>query len=241
MNKERRNARAIGYIRVSTHEQAMSGLSLESQRKKIEAQAEVSDLELIEIIEDAGQSASSLKRPGMERLLEILDNGEVDMVVIAKLDRLTRSIKDLADLLERLGKSRRFDGGKGIDLISSGESLDTSTATGRLVINIMASVSQWEREIIAERTSQAIQELKAQDKYTGGRADYGYTVDEDGSLIENPLEQEVLALVREKRDREKASWAMIARFLDSQGKKTRTGGKFSRQGIYQMAQKAGIE
>lgn len=115
MDKERANVRAVGYVRVSTHAQAISGLSLEAQRKKV-AQAEVSDLDLIEVIEDAGQSASSLKRPGMEQLLGMLDNHEVDVIVVAKLDRLTRAIRDLANLLEKLGKTRRSDGEKGIDL-----------------------------------------------------------------------------------------------------------------------------
>lgn len=104
----------------------------------------------------------------------------------------------------------------------------------------MASVSHWEREVIAERTTQALQELKAQGNTTGA-ANYGYMVDENGYLTENPLEQEVLAMVREVREREQASWALIAFNLDRKGKKNRTGDRFSRHGICQMVQKAGIE
>ena len=92
--------KAVGYIRVSTTEQADSGLGLTAQRRKVEAQAEISDLELVEVIEDAGYSAKNLKRPGMDRLLALVDKGEVDVVIIAKLDRLSRS--DIGDEMPAL-------------------------------------------------------------------------------------------------------------------------------------------
>ncbi len=84
----------------------------------------------------------------MERLLALVDARKVDTVIIAKLDRLTRSVKDLALLLERFTR-------RGVALVSVAESLDTNTAAGRLVLNIMVSVSQWEREAIGERTRDA--------------------------------------------------------------------------------------
>src|SRR6202023_2928813 len=84
-----------------------------------------------------GESAKDLKRPGMERLLTLVDDRKVDTVIIAKLDRLTRSVKDLAELLERFQR-------RGVSLVSVAESLDTGSAAGRLVINIMTGVSQWE-------------------------------------------------------------------------------------------------
>ena len=118
--EERRQA--VGYIRVSTSEQASSGLSLEAQRRKVNAQAELSDLTLIGVLEDAGESACTLKRPAMTELLARIDSGQVDAVIIGKLDRLTRSVKDLSILLERMKKARRADGGKGVDLISTAES-----------------------------------------------------------------------------------------------------------------------
>jgi site-specific DNA recombinase len=136
--------KGIGYLRVSTEGQAEKGVSLESQEKKIRAMAEVQGAELIEIISDGGESAKSLARPGMARLLALVDAGKVDTVIIAKLDRLTRSVKDLAELLERFER-------KNVSLVSVAESLDTRTAAGRLVLNVMASVSQWERETIGER------------------------------------------------------------------------------------------
>src|SRR6266481_4734565 len=93
--------RAIGYVRVSTDKQADHGVSLEAQEAKIRAMAVVQGAEIIELIVDGGESAKNLDRPGMERLLTLVDQGKAQTVIIAKLDRLTRSVKDLAELLER--------------------------------------------------------------------------------------------------------------------------------------------
>jgi DNA invertase Pin-like site-specific DNA recombinase len=95
----------------------------------------VQGAELAAVIVDAGESAKSLNRPGMARLLSLLDAGAVDTVIISKLDRLTRSVKDLAELLERFNRH-------GVSLVSVAESLDTGTAAGRLVLNIMTAVSR---------------------------------------------------------------------------------------------------
>jgi site-specific DNA recombinase len=146
--------RAIGYARVSTDKQADSGVSLEAQQEKIRAMAVVQGAALLDVIVDAGESAKTLDRPGMERLLALVDARKVDTVIIAKLDRLTRSVKDLALLLEHFTR-------RGVGLVSVAESLDTNTAAGRLVLNIMVSVSQWEREAIGERTRDAMARMKA--------------------------------------------------------------------------------
>src|SRR5436190_12532174 len=106
--------------------------------------AVVQGADLVDVIIDAGESAKSLQRPGMVQLLALVDAGAVDTVIIAKLDRLTRSVADLAELV------KRFERG-GVSLVSVADSLDTRSAAGRLVLNIMVSVSQWEREAIAVR------------------------------------------------------------------------------------------
>ena len=150
----------IGYSRVSTAEQANEGVSLEMQAKKIEAYCLVKDWQLSAVITEAGQSAKSLNRPGMARLLAMVDAGEVSTVIVYKLDRLTRSVADLDRLVKVFEK-------KNVALVSLQESLDATTATGRLMMNLLASVSQWEREVIGERTKDALQELKAQGKKLG--------------------------------------------------------------------------
>src|SRR6202011_3931285 len=141
--------RAIGYVRVSTDKQAEQGVSLEAQSEKIRAMALVHDTNLLDIIVDGGESAKSLQRPGMTRLLAMVDARQVEAVIVAKLDRLTASVKDRCELLERFER-------RDVALISVAESLDTGSAAGRLVINIMTAVSQWEREVIRTHARRAL-------------------------------------------------------------------------------------
>ena len=101
---------AIGYVRVSTDRQAEQGVSLEAQEAKIRAMATVQGTELLDVIVDGGESAKSLKRPGVERLLAVVNSGKVQAVIIAKLDRLTRSVKDLSSgRAIRRAEARRGD------------------------------------------------------------------------------------------------------------------------------------
>ena len=187
--------KAIAYTRVSTSEQAISDLSLEAQRHEVIIQAKLSDVTIVQVLTDKDESASTLNRPVMSELLTHIDSGRIDAVIISKLDRLTRRIKDFKSLLQRMKKAKRAGGGKGVDLISSAESLDTGSDTGQIVINIMDSVSQWDREVIGERTSAILQDLKAQGKSTGN-PNYGFEAGEDGKLIENEQEQAVPAARR---------------------------------------------
>jgi site-specific DNA recombinase len=206
----------VGYVRVSTEGQAERGVSLDAQAEKIRAMATVHDVELIDVIVDGGESGKSLSRPGIERLLGMVDRREVQIVIIAKLDRLTRSVRDLAELLERFQR-------RGVALVSVGESLDTGSAAGRLVLNVMASVSQWEREAIGERTRDALRHKRAQG-LRAGNVPFGYSLAEDGqTLITDHSEQGTLQTIRSLRASGK-SMVNIANHLNRQGVVTRAGG-----------------
>lgn len=212
---------AVGYVRVSTEKQADRGVSLEAQAEKIRAMAVVHGVELADVIVDAGESAKSIDRPGMERLLSMVDAGKVRIVIIAKLDRLTRSVKDLAELLERFQR-------KGVSLVSVAESLDTGSAAGRLVLNIMTAVSQWEREAIGERTATALQHKKAH-RMVYSRTPYGYERD-GGSLVPVEGEQTVISRMRLYRAN---GWTFrkIADVLNEETVPTKRGGKWFAQTV----------
>lgn len=154
--------RVIGYIRVSTDEQALSGLGLDAQQSAIETEVERRGWELVGVVSDAAVSAkrSPADRPGFSEVLEALQSGTVDAVVVSKLDRLTRSLSDFAGLLDR---SVSEDWG----VVALDVDVDTTTATGRLVAHVMASVSEWERGVISERTKAALGELKAKGRRLG--------------------------------------------------------------------------
>jgi len=150
--------RAVLYIRASTTEQA---ITLDDQERRLLAYAEALGLRVVTICTDAGVSARDLDRPALQRALALLESGEADTLVVTKLDRLTRSVRDLAELCDRY-----FPEG-GASLVSLGESVDTHSASGRLVIKVLACVSEWEREVISERTKSALAELKRQGKRLG--------------------------------------------------------------------------
>ena len=213
--------KAVGYTRVATDKQADKGVSLDAQLEKIKAMAVVQGAGVLDIITDAGESAKSLDRPGMVRLLALVDAGEVQVVIIAKLDRLTRSVKDLADLLERFQK-------RGVSLVSVAESLDTGSAAGRLVLNIMTAVSQWEREAIGERTATALQHKTAH-RQVYSHLPYGFRRDGE-TLVQMAEEQAVITRIRLMREN-RCSLRRIADTLNTDGVPTKQGNRWFAQTV----------
>jgi DNA invertase Pin-like site-specific DNA recombinase len=140
--------RAIGYTRVSTGEQSESGLGLAAQEMTIRRAVEYKGWTLIDVVRDGGSSGKDLARPALRQALERLAAREADALVVAKLDRLTRSTVDLLGLLE-------WSDACGISLIALDLDLDTSTANGKLMASILGSVVEWERSVIALRTREA--------------------------------------------------------------------------------------
>ena len=143
--------RVIGYCQVSTCSQADSGLGMDAQRASILAECDRKGWSLVEMVEDAGFSAKDLNRPGMVHALELLQSGQAGALVVAKLDRATRSVIDASNLLAQ-GKS------EGWALVALDLGLDPTTPTGELVATIMAGVGQWERRAIGARTREARRE-----------------------------------------------------------------------------------
>jgi site-specific DNA recombinase len=226
--------KVLGYVRVSTDEQATAGVSLEAQRAKLEAYAGLYDLELVEVIADAGVSAKSFDRPGLQRALSLLRKGKVQGLLVAKLDRLTRSMRDLGALVEgELVKGKWA-------LLSVAEQLDTRTASGRLVLNILGSVATWEREIIAERTTEALSHKRSMGERTGLYAPYGYRVAVDGKVLEaDAAEQAMLATIREARERGLSQRAIVAE-LAQKGFTTRKGTALSLMQVQRIMCQAAI-
>jgi len=224
--------KAIGYARVSTDRQAERGVSLEAQTEKIRAMALVHDAELLDIIVDGGESAKSLNRPGMQRLLTLVDSGEVKTVIVAKLDRLTRSVKDLCELLDRFER-------RGVALVSVAESLDTGSAAGRLVLNIMTAVSQWEREAIGERTRDALGHKRSQRERVGNIA-FGYRLAPDGVHVEpDAVEQAAIGTIRKLRASGR-TLRQIAADLNEEGRRTRRGSEWRLESVARVVQSTSL-
>lgn len=140
----------LGYVRVSTSEQAQRGVGLDAQRSAIRAECERRGWVLADVLEDAGASGRSIAgRAGLQAALERLEDGEADALVVSKLDRLSRSLLDFAALMER---SRR----KGWALVALDLGVDTSTPSGEAMANVLATFAQLERRLIGQRTREAL-------------------------------------------------------------------------------------
>jgi DNA invertase Pin-like site-specific DNA recombinase len=142
--------RVIGYVRVSTDEQHASGAGVSAQRAAIKSECERRGWELLRIIgEDSGASSATLERAGLQRALNELDRGNADVLVIAKLDRLSRSVAQGAQVMDRAKR-------KGWSLVALDFGLDTTTPAGEMVANVILSTAQYERRLIGQRTKDAL-------------------------------------------------------------------------------------
>ena len=139
----------VGYVRVSTEDQADSGLGLASQRAAIQAECSRRDWSLIAIREDAGISGKKLDRPGLALALDDVRQGRATGIVVAKLDRLSRSLVDFAGLMA-LAQD------EGWNLVALDLGIDLSSPAGEFMAGVMASAAQWERRIIGQRTRDAL-------------------------------------------------------------------------------------
>jgi DNA invertase Pin-like site-specific DNA recombinase len=144
----------IGYVRVSTEEQSTSGAGLAAQRTAIEAECLHRGWHLVEVIEDAGYSAKDLKRPGVQVALETLQQGDAGALVVAKLDRLSRSMLDFTTVMATATK-------QGWALVALDCAVDTSTPAGEAMANVLATFAQFERRLIGQRTREALAAKRA--------------------------------------------------------------------------------
>ncbi len=224
--------RVIGYTRVSTLEQASEGYSLAAQEAKLRSYAELYDLELVAIETDAGQSGKSLDRPGLQAALDALRSGAADAILVGKLDRLTRSVADMAQLIDE------FFGEKApskATLFSVADQIDTRTAGGRLVLNVLVSVAQWERETIAERTKSALDHKKTIGEHVGAKP-FGFEIN-GTHLVALEAEQQAISLILDLRDRGQ-TLREIAAELTHRGIVTKRGGRWHIQTVKNILARA---
>ncbi|MHB2018811.1 MAG: recombinase family protein [Candidatus Xenobia bacterium] len=213
--------KVIGYARVSTEEQATHGVSLAAQVEKLRGYAQLYELELVDVVEDAGFSGKSLQRPGLQRVLEQLRIGAAEGLLVAKLDRLTRSVSDMATLI---GEYFGTDAKAGAKLLSVADQVDTRTAAGILVLNVLTAVAQWERQAIGERTKAALQHLKAQGIRLGAP----------------PLEDEaVIGRVVELR-LAGHTLRQIATTMEAEGRQTLRGGRWAAETARKILVRRGV-
>jgi site-specific DNA recombinase len=213
--------KAGAYIRVSTDEQAESGYSLQLQQERITAQITAKGWHLHKIYEDAGQSGGKLERPALQEMLSDIEAGNIQAVVIYKLDRLSRKQRDTMYLIEDVFLKQN------IELVSISESLDTSSPTGRAMIGMLSVFAQLERDTITERLSGGRKQKAKGGGYAGGNAAIGYSRERGAKeLLIDSEKIETVKKVFELREKSKMTLQEIAEYLNQAGHTTKEGAQF---------------
>jgi DNA invertase Pin-like site-specific DNA recombinase len=192
---------AVAYLRVSTEEQAVSGLGMAAQEAAVRAECVRRGLPLLALYADPGVSAKNLDRPGLREALAVLDAGEASVLVVAKLDRLTRSVHDATGLM--LAAERA-----GWGLVALDVAVDTTTPQGAAMAQVLAVFAELERRLIGERTRVALAALRAQ----------GMTLGRPRTMT-NDVRQRIVSAHTSG-----SSFSQIARELTAEGVPTSQGG-----------------
>ena len=209
------------YCRVSTEEQANEGFSINAQKDKLTKYAESNDWDIVDYYIDDGISGKNLTdRIEVSRLIEDVKKGKINNVLIYKLDRLTRSVRDLIYLIELFEKhSCTFN--------SQTEKIDTSNAVGRMFVKIIGIFAEFERENLAERVSFGYEQKTREGNYTNTNGVYGYDyVVKDKKLVVNEYEKELVNKIFDLYI-DGISYFKIAQKLNNENIKTKRGGRWA--------------
>lgn len=206
---------AIIYTRVSTTRQAEEGVSLDAQTARCRDYCAGLGYEVAGEFQDAGLSGGRAdNRPGLQAALDkVTKSGGI--LVTYSLSRLARSTRDALDMAERLDKA-------GADLVSLSESIDTTSAAGKMIFRMLAVLSEFERDLVSERTKAALSHKRACGYKTGGPVPFGFDADSTGKLTKNRNEQKAIKLIHKLRG-EGSTLRAIAAELQKRGILTRAG------------------
>lgn len=192
------------YIRVSTLEQAKEGYSIAAQRERLTAYCVAQGWTDFKFYVDEGVSAKDTNRPELKHMLADVKSGKINMILVYRLDRFTRSVRDLYNLLEMLEKHK-------CSFKSATELYDTSSAMGRMFIGLVALLAQWETENLSERVKMALEEKVSGGERVGG-IPYGFDLSEDEKLVKNEKATVVLDMV--DRVKKGMSATQLAKYLN---------------------------
>jgi DNA invertase Pin-like site-specific DNA recombinase len=204
------------YLRVSTADQALTGHGLDAQRAAIQAEADRRGWSDVTWYVDGGRSGKDLDRPAMKDLLSDVRRG--DVVVVAKLDRLSRSLVDFAALMERAQRHRW-------NVIALDLGIDLTTPSGEFMASVLAAMARWERRVIGERTRDGMAAAKAKGRLPGRR-----------SALPREVQDRLLDYQREAR-----TLRDIAHLLNSDGIRTASGGRWSSSSVHSSTRSAALE
>lgn len=212
-----------GYIRVSTEDQATNGYGLAAQEDSVRSYCQAMGYELAGIIHDDGQSGFTMERPGLQEVCRLAGSGRLARVVVYKLDRISRRLRDILNLVE--GELEPA----GASIVSVKEQFDTSSPTGRLMFQLLGSFAEFERSLITARTMDGRKRKASEGGYAGGQPGLGYRARRGTGALE--VDEEKAATVRrclELRDAH-PDWSLrqLADAINQEGHTTAQGKRFT--------------
>ncbi|KNY25201.1 recombinase family protein [Pseudobacteroides cellulosolvens] len=205
-------------MRVSTEEQAKEGYSISAQTDVLTAYCKLYSMNIYKVYSDLGMSGKSIEeRAGLNELLDDAEKGCFVYVIVWKISRLSRSLKDLLLLVDRFEN-------KGISFISYSEKFDTSTPVGRMTLQILGSIAEFERNTIVENVKLGLRQRAKEGKWTGNHV-FGYD-NVDKEIVINENEAELVKRIYEMYVEENLGFRKIADTLNTQGYRTKRNGMF---------------
>lgn len=239
--------RLLGYGRVSLREQVEEGVSLDVQREKFALYCKLEDHVLVDVLMDEGNSGKDMKRPRLLEARRRLLAGEADGVLVTKLDRLTRSVKDLGVILEEGPYAGRYA------LVSMAEKFDTATPQGRLMLNMMMAIAQFYREDLVDSIKTALAHCKSHGKHLGC-VPYGWRRRWCGvcgtngvrrcaecGVLEPAVEEQIVIAAMRTRVAEGGKLRQVAAELNDAGARPRMGENWSLTSVWRALRRQQFE
>ena len=208
----------VAYLRVSTSEQVRDGISLPRQKNLIEAYCSLKNLPKVRFIVDEGVSGFKSNRPGYQQVIELIQSGEVDILIVHDLARLSRRVRDTLSFVEDVIQRHE------VEFVSLREDIDTTTPVGKAFLTINAAFNQLYRDEISYRTKSALDHKKTKNEKTGGVIPFGYSLVGTHKLIPLRGEMETIRQIYQLR-KEGYSLREIVTHLYENGVETKTGNK----------------
>lgn len=210
------------YVRVSTEEQAQEGQSIQAQIEVLTQYCQLFGIQIRKIYKDLGISGKTMNRPGLEELIRDSKNNQFNVVLVWKISRLSRSLKDLLILLDEFEKN-------GVSFISYSEKFDTSTPVGRMTLQILGSIAEFERNTIIENVKLALGEVARQGRKAGGSV-LGYDY-HDKKLVVNNEESSTVRIIFDLYVNKNMGIHRIAKWMNENGYRTKRENSFGKDSI----------
>ncbi len=218
--------RVAVYTRVSTEDQAREGYSLAAQLKRLRSYADAQGWVVAGEYVDDGYSGRDVKRPAYQRMMAERDRW--DAILVLKMDRIHRNSRNFMAMMDDL---RRWEK----DFVSATESLDTATATGRFVADMLQRIAQLESEQTGERVHMGMLEAAQEGRFLGMSDPFGYRFDpKTGNLVIVPAEAEIVREIYRRYFEERWSMRAIAEDLNARAVPTKRGGRWSKRQVFRI-------